>query len=56
MVGSAPTAVPLLRELVETSPASVGKRFVTTGLATAPTPEGVAAAADRIAVFRVDPA
>ncbi|WP_327117094.1 nitroreductase family deazaflavin-dependent oxidoreductase [Nocardia sp. NBC_01730] len=46
----------LLRELVTTSPASVGNRFVTTGLADAPTPDGVAAAAGRIAVFRVDPA
>jgi hypothetical protein len=47
---------PLLRELVTGSPASVGNRFVTTGLAEAPTPDGVAAAAQRIAVFRVDPA
>jgi hypothetical protein len=46
---------PLLRELVTSSPASVGKRFVTTGLADAPTPDGVAAAAQRIAIFRVDP-
>jgi deazaflavin-dependent oxidoreductase (nitroreductase family) len=46
---------PLLREVVETSPASVGNRFVTTGLAEAPTPDAVAAAAPRIAVFRVDP-
>ncbi|MET8997291.1 nitroreductase family deazaflavin-dependent oxidoreductase [Amycolatopsis sp. NPDC004169] len=45
---------PVLRRLVETSPASVGKRFVTTGLADAPTPDGVAAAAERIAVFRVE--
>ncbi|WP_254896826.1 nitroreductase family deazaflavin-dependent oxidoreductase [Amycolatopsis sp. Hca4] len=45
---------PMLRRLVETSPASVGKRFVTTGLADAPTPDGVAAAAERIAVFRVE--
>ncbi|SEP47027.1 nitroreductase/quinone reductase family protein [Amycolatopsis saalfeldensis] len=47
---------PLLRELVTGSPASVGNRFVTTGLAEEPTPDGVAAAAQRIAVFRVDPA
>lgn len=47
---------PLLRELVAGSPASVGKRFVTTGLAEAATPDGVAAAAHQIAVFRVDPA
>jgi deazaflavin-dependent oxidoreductase (nitroreductase family) len=45
---------PVLRKLVETSPPSVGKRFVTTGLADAPTPDGVAAAAGRIAVFRVE--
>lgn len=47
---------PLLREVVETGPASVGNRYVTTGLAEAPTPEGVAAAAGRIAVFRIEPA
>jgi deazaflavin-dependent oxidoreductase (nitroreductase family) len=47
---------PLLRQLVESSPASVGNRYVTTGLAEAPTPEAVAEAASRIAVFRVDPA
>ncbi|MEU6564880.1 nitroreductase/quinone reductase family protein [Nocardia nova] len=46
----------VLSELVDTSPASVGKRFVTTGLADLPTPDGVAAAANRIAVFRVEPA
>lgn len=45
---------PVLRRLVETSPSSVGKRFVTTGLAAAPTPDAVAAAAERIAVFRVE--
>ncbi|WP_084531700.1 nitroreductase/quinone reductase family protein [Nocardia miyunensis] len=47
---------PVLRNLVAASPASVGSRFVTTGLADEATPEGVAAAADRIAVFRVEPA
>ncbi|MFF3573444.1 nitroreductase/quinone reductase family protein [Nocardia jiangxiensis] len=47
---------PVLRNLVATSPASVGSRFVTTGLAEEATPDGVAAAADRIAVFRVEPA
>ncbi|WP_225440178.1 nitroreductase family deazaflavin-dependent oxidoreductase [Amycolatopsis eburnea] len=47
---------PVLRKLVETSPPSVGKRFVTTGLAEESTPDGVAAAADRIAVFRVEAA
>jgi deazaflavin-dependent oxidoreductase (nitroreductase family) len=46
---------PLLREVVATGPASVGNRYVTTGLADTPTPDGVAAAADRIAVFRVEP-
>ncbi|GAB2966455.1 nitroreductase/quinone reductase family protein [Amycolatopsis acidiphila] len=46
---------PLLHELVRTSPASVGRRYVTTGLAQSSTPDGVAAAAGRIAVFRVDP-
>lgn len=46
----------LLRQLVTGSPASVGKRFVTTGLAQAPTPDAVAAAAEEIAVFRVEPA
>lgn len=47
---------PLLRELVATQPASVTRRFVTTGLATAPTADGLAAAAERIAIFRVDKA
>ncbi|HVW43378.1 MAG TPA: nitroreductase/quinone reductase family protein [Amycolatopsis sp.] len=47
---------PLLRELVAGGPASVGKRFVTTGLAESPTPDGVAAAAERIALFRIEPA
>ncbi|MEU8633282.1 nitroreductase/quinone reductase family protein [Amycolatopsis sp. NPDC048633] len=45
---------PLLRELVANSPASVGKRLVTTGLAEAATPDAAAAAAERIAVFRVE--
>ncbi|MFE3029688.1 nitroreductase/quinone reductase family protein [Nocardia tengchongensis] len=45
---------PLLRQLVTTSPASVANRFVTTGLAETSTPDGVAAAAHRIAVFRVE--
>ncbi|MFD9895809.1 nitroreductase family deazaflavin-dependent oxidoreductase [Amycolatopsis sp. NPDC059027] len=45
---------PLLRELVKKSPASVANRLVTTGLADAPTPDAVAAAAERIAVFRVE--
>jgi deazaflavin-dependent oxidoreductase (nitroreductase family) len=46
---------PLLRKLVAQSPASVGKRLVTTGLAEAPTPDAAAAAAERIAVFRIEP-
>jgi deazaflavin-dependent oxidoreductase (nitroreductase family) len=46
----------LLRQLVTGSPAGVGKRFVTTGLAQAATPDAVAEAAERIAVFRVEPA
>jgi deazaflavin-dependent oxidoreductase (nitroreductase family) len=45
---------PLLREVVETQPASAAKRLVTNGLAEAPTPDAVAAAADRIAVFRIE--
>jgi deazaflavin-dependent oxidoreductase (nitroreductase family) len=47
---------PLLREVVETQPASAAQRYVTNGLAAAPTPDAVAAAADRIAVFRIEPA
>ncbi len=46
---------PLLREVVTTGPASVGNRYVTTGLADTASPDGVAAAAHRIAVFRVEP-
>ncbi|WP_245617492.1 nitroreductase/quinone reductase family protein [Amycolatopsis taiwanensis] len=46
---------PVLHELVRTSNASVGKRFVTTGLAEGATPDEVAAAAERIAVFRIEP-
>jgi hypothetical protein len=45
---------PLLREVVETQPTSAAKRYVTNGLAEAPTPDAVAAAADRIAVFRIE--
>lgn len=47
---------PLLREIVATQPASAARRFVTTGLATAPTADAIAAAADRIALFRIEPA
>ena len=46
---------PLLRELVRLS-ARNGKRLVANGLAASPTPEGAAASADRIAVFKVLPA
>ncbi|WP_198676308.1 nitroreductase family deazaflavin-dependent oxidoreductase [Kribbella monticola] len=45
---------PLLREVVETQPASAAQRYVTNGLAAAPTPDAVAAAADRIAIFRIE--
>jgi deazaflavin-dependent oxidoreductase (nitroreductase family) len=45
---------PLLREVVETQPASAAERYVTNGLAEAPTPDAVAAAADRIAIFRIE--
>ncbi len=47
---------PLLRTLVANAPASVGKRFVTTGLSDSAAPDVVAGNAARIAVFRVDPA
>ncbi|WP_218027263.1 nitroreductase/quinone reductase family protein [Nocardia vaccinii] len=47
---------PLLRTLVTTSPARVGKIFVNSGLAEAPSPDAMAAAAPRIAIFRVEPA
>lgn len=47
---------PLLREVVETQPDHVAERYVTNGLAAAPTADAVVAAADRIAVFRVEPA
>ncbi|WP_033293857.1 nitroreductase family deazaflavin-dependent oxidoreductase [Amycolatopsis jejuensis] len=47
---------PVLREVVAAGPASVGRRYVTTGLAESPTPDGVAAAAERIAVFRLEDA
>jgi deazaflavin-dependent oxidoreductase (nitroreductase family) len=43
----------LLREVVRTQPASAAQRYVTNGLASAPTADAVAAAADRIAVFRI---
>jgi deazaflavin-dependent oxidoreductase (nitroreductase family) len=47
---------PLLREVVRTQPASAAQRYVTNGLAAAPTPDAVAAAAEWIAVFRIEKA
>jgi deazaflavin-dependent oxidoreductase (nitroreductase family) len=47
---------PLLREVVRTQPASAAQRYVTNGLAAAPTPDAVAAAAELIAVFRIEKA
>ncbi|MFI9536061.1 nitroreductase family deazaflavin-dependent oxidoreductase [Nocardia fusca] len=44
---------PVLRRLVEQSPASVGKRYADNGLSPSPAPDDVAASAERIAVFRV---
>ncbi|WP_431877101.1 nitroreductase family deazaflavin-dependent oxidoreductase [Amycolatopsis sacchari] len=49
-----PERGPLLREVVRTQPASAAQRYVTNGLAEAPTADAVAAAADRIAVFRIE--
>ncbi|MFI1918426.1 nitroreductase family deazaflavin-dependent oxidoreductase [Nocardia sp. NPDC020380] len=43
----------LLREHIANSPARAGKLLVTTGLVDDPSPEAVAAAAGRIAVFRI---
>ncbi|GGL46503.1 nitroreductase/quinone reductase family protein [Nocardia jinanensis] len=45
---------PVLRELIEKSPASVAERLVATGLAEKATSASVVAAAHRIAVFRVE--
>ncbi len=45
---------PLLRDCIADSP-RVGKLFTTSGLVDDGSPDGVAAAADRIAVFRVEP-
>lgn len=45
---------PILRDHIENSHARVGKLFVTTGLVEDPTPQAIAEAADRIAVFRID--
>lgn len=47
---------PLLRAHMENSPDRVLDHLVKTGLISTPTPDAVAAAADRIAVFRVESA
>lgn len=44
----------LLRRQLTAEPA-IGRQLVASGLVDDPTPDGVAAAAERIAVFRVDP-
>jgi len=45
---------PVLHQLVEDSPASVGKRYADNGLSPSPSPDDVAASAEHIAVFRVE--
>jgi deazaflavin-dependent oxidoreductase (nitroreductase family) len=45
---------PVLSRLVAESPASVGKRYADNGLSPSPSPDDVAASAERIAVFRVE--
>lgn len=45
---------PLLHDHIANSPPRFGKLLVTTGLVDDPSPETVAAAADRIAVFRIE--
>ncbi|WP_435592835.1 nitroreductase/quinone reductase family protein [Nocardia sp. bgisy118] len=45
---------PILRDHIANSHARVGNLFVTTGLVEDPTPQAVADAADRIAVFRIE--
>jgi deazaflavin-dependent oxidoreductase (nitroreductase family) len=47
---------PLLRKHLMGSPPRVGRLLVTTGLVDDPTPDAVAAAAGRIAVFRIETA
>ncbi|MFI7003047.1 nitroreductase/quinone reductase family protein [Nocardia sp. NPDC050175] len=47
---------PILHDHIANSHARVGNLFVTTGLVDDPTPQGVADAADRIAVFRIEAA
>ncbi|MBP2191488.1 nitroreductase/quinone reductase family protein [Nocardia goodfellowii] len=46
----------LLRDHVAGNPTKLGEWFVKTGLIEEGTPDGLAAAAERIAIFRVDPA
>ncbi|WP_186818212.1 nitroreductase family deazaflavin-dependent oxidoreductase [Nocardia ninae] len=46
----------LLRDHVANSPAKLDEWFVKTGLVEEATPDGLAAAAERIAIFRVEPA
>ncbi|WP_218026937.1 nitroreductase/quinone reductase family protein [Nocardia vaccinii] len=45
---------PVLRQLVTESPAGIGKSYVDNGLSPSPSPDDVAASAERIAVFRVE--
>lgn len=45
---------PLLHDHIANSPPRFGRLLVTTGLVDDPSPETVAAAADRIAVFRIE--
>jgi hypothetical protein len=47
---------PILRDHIANSPALVGKLFVSSGLVADGSPDSVAAAADRIAVFRIESA
>jgi hypothetical protein len=47
---------PLLRQHVVNSPERVANLFVTSGLVKEASPEAIASAADRIAVFRVESA
>ncbi|GAA3572671.1 nitroreductase family deazaflavin-dependent oxidoreductase [Amycolatopsis ultiminotia] len=46
---------PILREMILTCPPDVADRYVTVGMTAAPTADAVVAAAERIAVFRVEP-
>ena len=44
----------MLRHAASMAPAQLRRQFVEQGLADAPTADAIAAAAERIAVFRVD--